>query len=802
MTKHARTLELDKVLLLLAEHTACKEARELALALEPEPGLAMAQALQNQTRDAHMLLARFGGPSFGGLLNVSNALRRAQAEGILSLRELLEIAQVLRVLRGIVIWREGSSGVESCLDALFGGISPNKFLEDAIGNAILNEDTIADHASPALADIRRKIRVQESNVRSRLEQICRSAAYSKYLQESLVTMRSGRFVVPVKAEYRGDVPGLVHDSSASGATVFVEPMAVVEANNEIKVLQGREREEIERILAELSQLAGSFYEPISAGYECAVELNLIFAKAQLAYEMRASLPELNDRGETVLLKARHPLINRDQVVPIDISIGVDFDALIITGPNTGGKTVSLKTLGLLTLMAMCGLMLPVADRSRVSVFTQVLADIGDEQSIEQSLSTFSSHMTNIVSILGSADTHTLALIDELGAGTDPVEGAALATAIIEALRAKGAKLAATTHYAEIKAYAIEAQRTENACCEFDVQTLRPTYRLLIGVPGRSNAFAISERLGMRADIVDRARALVSGENRKFEDVIGQLERRREEAEQVRLEAEELSRKAREALEQAEKAKEEAERKQAKAIEDVRAQCRKIVEQVRREANALLGEIERLKKERDGGGDIAELARRARAAMKKGVDAVEDAAAMRNPAEEDEEEEAYVLPRPLQIGDRVRIAALDVEAEVAALPDAKGMVELRAGALRSRSHVSGLRLLGAAKESQEGKTRKRKPGEPREELVDRIPDASANRLDLRGQTVDECLLELDRFMDTALRGGLHEFTIVHGKGTGALRAAVQKYLRGCSFVKSYRLGVYGEGETGVTIVEMK
>ncbi|MDR3313566.1 MAG: endonuclease MutS2 [Oscillospiraceae bacterium] len=803
MNKHHRTLELHKVLELLAQHTACQEAREFALALEPETNLALAQALLCQTRDAHMLLARFGGPAFGGLTSVNNALRRAQAGSLLTLRELLEVAQVLRVLRGIVTWRDGSAGVESGLDALFGGISPNRFLEDAIGTAILSEDAVADSASPALADIRRKIRQQESNVRSRLEQLCRSTHYSKFLQESLVTSRGGRFVVPVKAEHRSEVPGLVHDASASGATVFVEPMPVVEANNEIKVLQGREREEIERILAALSQLAGSFYEPIAAGYECAVELNLIFAKAQLAYDMHASLPELNNTGETVLIKARHPLINRDTVVPIDVNLGLAFDALVITGPNTGGKTVSLKTLGLLTLMAMCGLMLPVADHSRVAVYSQVLADIGDEQSIEQSLSTFSSHMTNIVSILRSADGHTLALIDELGAGTDPVEGAALATAILEALRAKHAKLAATTHYAEIKACALETAGVENACCEFDVQTLRPTYRLLIGVPGRSNAFAISERLGMPATVVERAKQLVSGESRRFEDVIGQLERRRELAEQTREEAEALRREAREALAKAEQARQESEQKQQKAIEEAKAQGKRIADQVRREANALLGEIERLKKERDSTNDIAELARRARTAMKKGLATVEAAADPLQNAEQ-EADEAYALPRPLRVGDRVRIVALGAEAEILALPDAKGMVELQAGALRTRSHQDGLRLLGSARTaSPNAAVRRRKPKvEEREEPAARMNLASASRLDLRGQTVDECLLELDRFLDGALRNGLQEFTVVHGKGTGALRSAVQQYLKGCAFVKAFRLGAYGEGDHGVTIVELK
>jgi len=799
MNKHAKTLELDKILELLAQKCACEEARTLALAIEPEPNLELCQALQNQTRDAHMLLARFGGPAFGGMVNVNNALHRAQAGGILTLREFLLIAQALRVLRGIVTWRRGSAGVETCLDALFGGISANPYLEEAIGSVVLSEDRIADHASPALADLRRKIRQQEAAVRSRLESLTRSPAYAKYLQESLVTMRGGRFVVPVKAEFRGEIPGLVHDASSSGATVFVEPMGVVEANNEVKVLQGKEREEIERILAALSQEAGSFYEPIAASFECAVELNVIFAKAHLAYDMKACAPQLNNQGETALLKARHPLISKDKVVPIDISLGTQFDALIITGPNTGGKTVSLKTLGLLSLMAMCGLLLPAAEHSRVSVFNQVLADIGDEQSIEQSLSTFSSHMTNIISILEAADRHSLALIDELGAGTDPVEGAALAMAIIEALRARGAKLAATTHYAELKAYALQAKGVENGSCEFDVQTLRPTYRLLIGVPGRSNAFAISQRLGMPPAVVDRARDLVSTEGARFEDVIGQLEQRQVQARQMQDEAQELHIRACKALEEAERVKEEALKKQSKALEDARAAGRQIAEKTKREAYALLGELERLKKEKEG-GDVADLARRARMAMKKGLDALDGAARDADKPEEPEEED-YVLPRPLRAGNTVRVRDMKIEATVLAPPDAKGQVKVQAGAMAMRVPVENLRL-AKTRDTEQALDRRR--GRAAREAGDPIqPNTAAEtRLDLRGQTVDECLLELDRFMDTALRTGLHEFTIVHGKGTGALRAAVQQYLRGSQFVKTHRLGVYGEGETGVTIVELK
>ena len=489
------------------------------------------------------------------------------------MRELLSIAEVLRVLRSLTDWRKRSAGVETSIDWRFESLSPNKYLEDKITGAILSEEEMADNASPALSDIRRKIRAASSRVREQLDKMIRSPSYQKYLQDSIVTIRGGRYVVPVKAECRGEVPGLVHDTSSSGATVFVEPMGVVEANNDIKVLKSKEEAEIERILSELSAEAGSFADSIIQGYQAAVELNLLFAKARLAYKMKASLPIMNDNGMIELKQARHPLIDAKKVVATDIQLGIRFDTLVITGPNTGGKTVSLKTVGLLTLMAMCGLMIPAADNSRLSVFHQVLADIGDEQSIEQSLSTFSAHMMNIIHILDEADPHSLVLLDELGAGTDPVEGAALAMAILEALRDKGAKIAATTHYAELKAYALQTPGVENGCCEFDVATLRPTYRLLIGVPGRSNAFAISERLGMSGSIVERAKELVSAENTRFEDVVETLERSRQGLESERQEAARLSAAAQQAQKEARDQQDQIKRQCEAELERARVEAR-------------------------------------------------------------------------------------------------------------------------------------------------------------------------------------------------------------------------------------
>ncbi len=794
MNKHLLALEFDKILERLVEHTCCEDSRELALALRPVHRLDEAQALMNQTRDAHMLLARFGGPSFGGMKNVNNALHRADAGSTLSMRELLDIAETLRVIRSLVQWRSTNAGVESCLDVFFGALTPNKYLEDAITTAIITDEEMSDNASPELAAIRRKIRMQESKVREQLDKMTRSSKYKDILQESIVTMRNGRYVLPVKNEHRSAVPGLVHDTSASGATVFIEPVAVVEANNEIKVLLSKERDEIERILSALSVEAGSFAATIKSSFECAVEINVIFAKAQLAYSMNAASPSLNDEGRIELKNARHPLLDKKKAVPINISLGKDFDTLVITGPNTGGKTVSIKTVGLLSVMASCGLMIPVSELSEISVFDKILADIGDEQSIEQSLSTFSAHMVNIIDILSVADDKSLVLIDELGAGTDPVEGAALAMAILESLALKGAKIAATTHYAELKAYALQTERVENGCCEFDVATLRPTYRLLIGMPGRSNAFAISERLGMDKDIVARAAELVSAENSQFEDVIESLEKSRKALEKEKQEAYEQTRIAEKTRLEAEERKAKVEQQRQKEIDDAKAQATRIVEQAKREAYTLLGEIEKLKKEKDKAKDMAELARRARATVKKGVEAMDEAA---DPVEGYEDDGSYVLPRPLKVGDNVLIVGINKQATVLALEKGNN-VQVMAGTAKMRVKVENLRLL-TEKQKQPQSNAPRKKGDS---LEGRGTLAAETRLDLRGMMVDDALIEIDRFIDSGLRTGLSEFTIIHGKGTGALRAATHNYLRKCSFVKSFRLGVYGEGETGVTIVILK
>ena len=784
MDKHCRALELDKILEMVAEEASSADGAQLARELEPVLTAAEAKWLLEETDAAFVAMAKFGAPSFYGMKNVTNPLRRAQAGGGLGLRELLDIGATLRTIRGLTQWWGKSESVRTALTGRFEVLAPNKYLEEKIFTCIVSEEEVADNASPALATIRRKIRAASQRVRDQLDKLIHSPAHQRHLQESIVTQRGGRYVVPVKAEFRGEVPGLVHDTSASGATVFVEPMSVVEANNEIRVLRSDEQEEISRILLELSGEAGSFADSIIESYQYAVQLDLIFAKAQVAYKMKAVVPQVGEDGKIVLHSARHPLIAKDKVVPTDITLGVDFDTLIITGPNTGGKTVALKTIGLLTLMAMCGLMLPVGEGSRVSVFRHILADIGDEQSIEQSLSTFSSHMVNIIKIFQVADNSSLILLDELGAGTDPVEGAALAEAIIQELRYKGARLACTTHYAELKAYAIQTAGVENGCCEFDVATLRPTYRLLIGVPGKSNAFAISQRLGMAETIVDRARELVSRESNAFEQVVGRLEEDRRAMETQMEELRTSAAKAKESAQEAERLKEEAQSQAKKEVERARQEAAQIVQKTRQRADALVNELEELRRQKN-----KELSAEQKARLRSGMKELEG---LSDPVHQ-RRDDNYVLPRALVPGDDVLIYDIDKDATVLEAPK-DGFVLVQAGIIKTRVPLSNIRLLSKRQ------MKKKQPGRTVTKSVS-TPEASSS-LDLRGQTVEEALMEVDSFLDRASRMHLSQVTIIHGKGTGALRAAVQQHLRRCAQVKSFRLGTYGEGESGVTIAELK
>lgn len=790
MNKNHKTLELDLILEKLAAECSCDDAKDLARGLKPAGDMAEVEMLLQQTEDAFSLLARFGGPSFSGLKNVNNSLHRAAAGGSLNPKELLDIAYCLRALRTLDEWRNHSSGVKTSLDFFFEGITSNKYLETKILSCIVSEEEIADKASDTLFDIRKKIRSKENSIREKLDSLIHSSHYQQFLQEAIITQRNGRFVVPVKAECRGNVPGLVHDTSSTGATVFIEPASVVDANNDIKVLQGKERDEIMRILYELSAESGDFAESIKHSYESAIRLNLIFAKAHLAYKMKATKPILNNEGIICLKKARHPLIDPKKVVATDIALGDEYDTLVITGPNTGGKTVSLKTLGLLTLMTMCGLLIPAADRSRVSVFNNILVDIGDEQSIAQSLSTFSSHMVNIIDIMKKADDKSLILIDELGAGTDPVEGAALAVSIIEALREKGAIIAATTHYAELKAYALDTPGVTNGCCEFDIETLRPTYKLLIGVPGRSNAFAILKHLGMTQDVIDNAKTIVGSDNRDFEAVLEKLEASRHALEEERKVAEEMTERARKIEEKAQSEMDKIETLKARELDKAKREAQKLIDAAERKSSQFLLELDKLKKEQTS-SNATEIARKTRRAVKAQMGEMDD---LINPNElADNWDYDYKLPRNPVPGDRIVIKGIG-EGEV--LEFKNNNVFVKSGLLKTRVKLSDIMILDKPK---------KKPVKTQHNVYRTSSRADADvktEIDMRGETVDEALSELGLFIDRCVLNNIEEIRIIHGKGTGALRSAVTDYLKTHPNVSEYRLGRYGEGENGVTIAKLK
>ena len=782
--KFYKCLELDKILLLLADETSIERSREAALALEPSSGLFEANELLAETNDAHMLVGRFGTPSFGTVRDMTNAIRRAQAGAVLNTLELLRIAELLRVIRSLEEWRKKSASIETKLDMRFNMLAPNKYLEAKITTSILSEDEIADTASHNLQDIRRKISIASSKVRERLDKIIHSASYQKFLQDSIVTIRGGRFVIPVKAEFRSSVPGLVHDTSASGATVFIEPMGVVEANNDIRILRSKEQAEIERILANLSAEIGAYADSMCKSYDILVQLNLIFAKANLAYKMKATAPILNADGRIKIKKARHPLIDPEKVVATDIELGTSFDTLVISGPNTGGKTVTLKTIGLFSLMAMCGLMIPASDNSELSVFDDVLADIGDEQSIEQSLSTFSAHMTMIIQILKRANDRSLVLIDELGSGTDPAEGAALATAILERLRSMGVRLAATTHYDEIKRFALETNGVENGCCEFDIKTLRPTYRLLIGMPGRSNAFAISKSLGIDDEIIARAEELVSQENTRFEEVVKKLEDSRSVLEEKLIEAENTKRESEQILKEANEKAERIEKDAKNELDLAKAQAGNIVQKARAQVYALLDELEAVKKKQNVTAED-------KAKLKAGIRNMENDA---DPIERRKNDE-YVLPRKLKKGDNVLIFDIDKKGTILEIDETAQNALVQAGIVKMRVEFSNLRLL------KEDTVKKPIRKSTRTVKTD-VSRTASTEVDVRGQTAMEAIMSVDNAIDSAILMNLNTLTIIHGKGTGVLRKEIQAHLKKHPSIRSYRLGTYGEGDAGVTIAELK
>ena len=792
--KSIRTLELPAVLEVLAQKAVSEAARERCRKLYPSSDLDEVRRLLDETDAARTRLGLYGSPAFSGVKDVSAALTRADHGGMLNTRELLDIAGLLTASRRVSEYDRDRQGEATVLDHYFSALHTNKYLEDRIRGAILDEETIADTASPELADIRRKMRVAATKGRQILQRIISSPSYAKVLQEALITQRDGRFVVPVKAECKGSLPGLVHDISSSGATLFVEPMGVVQANNELKELQAREEREIERILRQLSADCGDQMENILYDYDILVHLDVIFARAQLSYQMSAARPEVRRRGGIVLRRARHPLLDPAKAVPISVELGQQFDTLVITGPNTGGKTVTLKTLGLLCLMAQCGLHIPADDGSVVRVFDRVLADVGDEQSIEQSLSTFSAHMANIVQILQQADEQSLLLFDELGAGTDPVEGAALAIAVIQKVRSRGALTAATTHYAELKTFAMTTAGVENASCEFDVQTLRPTYRLLIGIPGKSNAFAISRRLGLDEHVIKAARAQMDSESVRFEDVLTQLEEKRQRLERAQSEADRLwqqreedARKARTFREQMEKAKENARSKGE-------AEAKRIVREAQAKVDAIFAELDELRRQQQKRADFQQM-NDARANVRRGLNEAEALVRSR----ESDSEPIPAPSRPIRVGDQVELPGVNRAAEVLTV-NADGSLVLQAGKMKMTVKHGQVRLLETAEEIQKKKKQQSRAqsSSPKIQLASR----AASELDIRGYETLEAESVVDNYIDSAVMAKLGSVTIIHGKGTGALRKAVHEILRRNKAVKSFRLGRYGEGEAGVTIVELK
>ena len=779
-------LELDMVLEQLAECAGSSDGKETCLRLHPSSDLEDVQAMLAQTTAASDLCTKKGNPVFADVRNPREALERADRGGSLQPKELLHIAGVLRCARTMKAYRS-EDDTPTVLDPLFQGLCGNKYLEDRIFGAILSEEEIADTASSALADIRRHMRIQSGKIRDSLQKIISSAAYAKFLREPIITLRQGRYVVPVKSECKNDIPGLVHDVSATGSTYFVEPMSAVNANNALRELELKEKKEIERILAELSAEAAAHAENINLDFTLLVRLDVIFAKAKLAFKMRAWAPLMNDKGKIVLQNARHPLIDPKKVVPISLHLGSDFDSMIITGPNTGGKTVTLKTIGLLTLMAECGLHVPAGDGSCLSTFDAILADIGDEQSIAQSLSTFSSHMRTIVDIVAECDDRTLVLFDELGAGTDPAEGAALAIALIEFCRKMGSHVVATTHYAELKLYAMRTEGVINASCEFNVETLQPTYKLLIGIPGKSNAFAISRKLGLSEEILKEAADLVGKSDKDFEDVLSQLEQQRQQMEAARMEAERLKKETAKIRQQSEEYSLQLQKERDKAMEQARKEAQAIIEDARCTANAAAEELKALRKQLTDAGDAQGVNQR-QAELRRTLNEAES----RIRANQQEKKRPEPT-RGILVGDTVELLKLGTKASVIAI-NKDGTYQLQAGILKLNAKADEIYLL------EHENPYKQKAGRPAHSGREMKMTAMASEVDLRGMDSVEAICVLERYLDEAMRSNLQSVRIIHGKGTGTLRAAVQQSLRKNKFVKKFRLGVYGEGEDGVTIAE--
>ena len=788
------TLEFDKVREMLAAVCPTEGAKALAMELRPSRAIGTVRRMLAETDAAKNMQITKGMPPFSGIADVTGFVERADKGAVLLPGEILAVGRTLSAARATKEYKNEDHSAQTALDEYFASLLPNKKLEEKISRCIASEDMIADTASDKLYEIRRKMRHENNRIRDSLQKYITGGSYSKFLQEQIVTMRDGRYVIPVKQEYKNEIKGLVHDTSASGATLFIEPLAVVESNNELRLLERKEADEIERILAELSSDIAVNASAILQNYRSLTLLAFIFAKSQLSFKMDAISPEITAARQLSLVRARHPLISPETVVPISVSLGIDFDTLVITGPNTGGKTVTLKTLGLFAIMTQSGLHIPVADGSVMCIFDDILADIGDEQSIEQSLSTFSSHMVHIVEMLASIENRCLVLFDEVGAGTDPVEGAALAVSILESVREKKALCAATTHYAELKSYALDTDGVCNASCEFDVNTLRPTYRLIIGTPGKSNAFAISRKLGLPSSIIERAESYVSGENRRFESVIERLEKERLEMEQAKTEAQMLLAQACREKSEMDEFVAKREKEAEKELEKARATAVRMVESAKLSSDYIFAELEKVKKERES-ANLAKSLEEARRDIKIHLKANSDNLDPIDP----KTAEGYELPRPLKKGDEVVLVNIGQKGILLGDPDKSGNVQVQAGIIRTKTHISNLMLIDGVKVTFTDKNGKKSSAKS---AGDRVISAFNPEIDLRGNYGDDACFMLDKYIDDAKRAGVKTLRIIHGKGTGALRRAVTDFLRRDARVASVRCGTYGEGDTGVAIAELK
>ncbi len=789
---YLKTLELEKILNRAAQLAVCPEARTLLLEQDAFETVEEVRYALSQTDAINTLLLKNGSPRFGGVQGVDKVVNRALKGGILSMAELLEVAGALRNFQNLVSWYHITEHDMLPVDDLFYALTPQPTLEKNISSAILSPEEMADTASNTLFEIRRKIRAMENSIRDKLDAIIKNSTTNKFLQDAVVSLRNGRFVVPVKAEYRGEVGGVIHDVSSSGSTVFVEPTAVVEANAKIMQLRSQEKSEIERILAAFTDQVASIELVFNFSYQAMLNIDVLLAKARLALEQQAYMPQVADSMWFDLKKARHPLIDKDKVVPVDVALGKEYDTLVITGPNTGGKTVTLKTAGLLCAMAQHGLLIPAHEQSTVCVFSEYLVDIGDEQSIEQSLSTFSGHMKKITGILDNAYKNTLVLLDELGAGTDPAEGAALAVSIIEQLRIQGALIMATTHYSEMKVFALETPGVMNASCEFDVESLRPTYKLSVGVPGKSNAFLISEKLGVPPRVIQRAQTHLTNDDTRLDSVLAQLDDLKLQLKASQDEVEKAKAEAEHKLESARKKYDALVKQGETELEAARLKARQMAQQVQDEAYRLTDELRKLQK--DEKTSAAQRVARAREIARKETESLYGKTdVVHNVVKE------FVPLKQVKVGQEVVIADIEQTATVMSLPDRNGLVEVRAGILKTKVPLSNLKAPDKLKKpANNGKP---KP-QPRSTTVQRVQRKASMEINLLGMTVEEALMETDQFIDHAVMNGQTMVYLIHGKGTGTLRKAIHAHLRGHRNVKSFRLGQYGEGEAGVTVVELK